>query len=490
MQFWWQSIILAALALTIVVRGIRGRFVGDEPRCIKCKYRLDGLCSQKCPECGIDINERTVVFGVRKIRWKLLALLIFLPFIWLPSQQLVWTLINLDWFRYYPTRLVIHGAEKDEVRSILEIERRLQDNVLEKSHRVDLVELALDRYRKWPVPKYADAWSRILDGLEFRGFLTDEQENALFGDFSKTNFQVRPVISQGGSLVFRLEYSASQAALDRYRFWHRALEIRVDGDLVFSQKRGLWRKGRTDWQRTNWTSVRNSYLAVNAGNLSPGKHTVAYSGEHIFMHPKLNSETDPPSWSKIVKYEAQFEVLPRDAPNPISWIDAPKYQDEIKQSLRVTVRQPWPQLYEQATLNNTHERQELAKYYKVPEADSSWKDQFSFIVLDIFCWRGPPVPVAFEIDIIANDVRLPAQTIWHLNRNYGTKRAECVLAWRKRERWYTSELIIAPRFEAKEFYVVLRGCRNTARNTLDMYEVWKGEVTYGPFSLPPIKQGE
>ena len=52
----------------LLVSGLRGRRVGDEPRCGKCDYILLHLESQNCPECGTEISAANTVIGQRKRR--------------------------------------------------------------------------------------------------------------------------------------------------------------------------------------------------------------------------------------------------------------------------------------------------------------------------------------------------------------------------------------------------------------------------------------
>ena len=49
----WLILSIAALAW-----GLRGRRVGQEPRCRKCDYDLSGIPLDRCPECGTDVDGR------------------------------------------------------------------------------------------------------------------------------------------------------------------------------------------------------------------------------------------------------------------------------------------------------------------------------------------------------------------------------------------------------------------------------------------------
>lgn len=47
-------------AAALLVFGMMGLRIGDEPRCRKCKYNLTGAVSNKCPKCGTHLVARSV----------------------------------------------------------------------------------------------------------------------------------------------------------------------------------------------------------------------------------------------------------------------------------------------------------------------------------------------------------------------------------------------------------------------------------------------
>ena len=40
-----------------------------------------------------------------------------------------------------------------------------------------------------------------------------------------------------------------------------------------------------------------------------------------------------------------------------------------------------------------------------------------------------------------------------------------------------------PAIESDQFRVILRGSRDVARRTVDLYEIWNGEISFGPFRV-------
>ncbi len=72
---------LLPVGCVLFICGLRGRRVGDEPRCRKCGYNLTGLTSERCPECGTAASGKNVVVGIRRRRVLAPSLLLFLLFL-------------------------------------------------------------------------------------------------------------------------------------------------------------------------------------------------------------------------------------------------------------------------------------------------------------------------------------------------------------------------------------------------------------------------
>ncbi len=96
------------LCLVSLVRGLRGRRVGTEPRCAKCGFDLTGLVERgttTCPECGQKLDAPgAVMTGVRRRRrWALAlaaALLVFSVGVALSASQ------RVNWIPYLPSRVL------------------------------------------------------------------------------------------------------------------------------------------------------------------------------------------------------------------------------------------------------------------------------------------------------------------------------------------------------------------------------------------------
>jgi len=101
------------LSAVLLVFGLRGRRIGDEPRCRKCKYNLTGAISANCPECGTAISSATIRRGSRKVR----------PIISSFAVLLIGTQVGLlhatyrnkiNWHNYYPYSILVRSAQRGD----------------------------------------------------------------------------------------------------------------------------------------------------------------------------------------------------------------------------------------------------------------------------------------------------------------------------------------------------------------------------------------
>ena len=329
---------MTALAVFLLVRGLRGRWVGGEPRCRRCNYQLTGVESGRCPECGLQFTEHTVARGVRKRRWGSLAALVLIPLLWVPSQRLLWSLRYVRWYDYYPTRLVIRDARADELDAIRELERRLSTGALGGSHLDRVIQLTFDRLKNQPRAVSGPAWSRLGALLDSQDLFTEKQKDALFSQFVEVTLDVRPIIRQGEFFVAELSYLFVPFALEDYVFWHEPVEIRVAGQAIFTSDGTGWRRRNPD---QSWCWFRdptyNASVVKRVEQTPAGHYIVKYTGKHVFMAPGRNRSTDDPTWSKEFQLSAEVDILPADAPDPVKWIDDPAIGREVVEELQVEI---------------------------------------------------------------------------------------------------------------------------------------------------------
>ena len=59
-------VLIALAGLVLLIKGVRGRVIGDDHHCRTCGFNLRGHGpeSERCPECGTELRAATVRIGL------------------------------------------------------------------------------------------------------------------------------------------------------------------------------------------------------------------------------------------------------------------------------------------------------------------------------------------------------------------------------------------------------------------------------------------
>jgi hypothetical protein len=213
---------LAAAGLTLLVglllllRGWRGRRVGEEPHCARCKYNLFGLERTRCPECGADVSAaKSVLIGQRVRRQKAITTGATLSVIAATFLSVTgWhTLRHFDWYTLKPTGYVLDDLEPatslNRTRAWQEIQRRLSGGgKLADRHHTRLIELALAEQTtvsaNGPVPILTDQLVQWVDREAQAGKLNEKQRATLCEQSQFIMLTVRPSVVAGERIPYTL----------------------------------------------------------------------------------------------------------------------------------------------------------------------------------------------------------------------------------------------------------------------------------------------
>lgn len=485
-----QTLAFLVLGILFLILGLRGRYLGPEPRCRSCTYQLTGrLDAERCPECGAVLTPKTLVYGLRKPRWwSMITVVVVVAIFWAVPGRLLWKVRRIEWFEYYPVGMLLWRAKADQPHAIYELAWRAHRGELSSESSHEIAELALRKLDQWPLIASGRAWSGLLELMDEGGLLTDKQRERLFCGLVQASLSVRRQIRQGDPLVLRVGLSPSSRGHTGYVLWHGTSAVRVGDREIFKSPDDACRSSRGyDWAFIDRAPACNKTLIFSQTGLLIGQAQVDYAGRHVLHYrdwawSNSSPEVDAPLWSKEITLTKDIEVLPANAPDPVRWVVPPEAESQLRDGidlcLRMWLRDEWSRdewygwcVGEKEVLSGDVAPLERAENHEVLDIHLSLSDP-------------PPIPVAFDLVIEADGSELETTTDVDRGRpSWGVCSGPSVLAWNREESGDAELTVKVPPFTANEVFVILRGSRDVARRTVDMYEVWQGELRFGPFRV-------
>ncbi|UCD28965.1 MAG: hypothetical protein JSV03_00325 [Planctomycetota bacterium] len=183
----------------VIKSGFDGVRKGSAPHCPKCDYNLTGLPALRCPECGLELSERTVVFGERK-RKNLHVILGCLSFfiaafcLYLTYLEIEFKLQN-EWYQYRPTFMLLNDLKVNRLsdRPVEELLRRFKENRLTDKQISAIVRATLPVIVSMRQAKrYQLAFRDLLATLLHAGFLTPPQTETYFRNIEFAQYYYLP----------------------------------------------------------------------------------------------------------------------------------------------------------------------------------------------------------------------------------------------------------------------------------------------------------
>ena len=298
-------VVLCVAGTSLIVWGLRGKRVGTEPRCARCKYNLTGsITAELCPECGTSLASDGVVQGYWRPRRTMLLVgcLFLLVGVGLAVAVGYARLRGVPLCRYIPTVVLMRAAYMDRDNAGDELLRRVRAGVVSKSQYQALADVALDE-RSACGPYYA-AWPQIADSLEALGAFTPNQRNRYFAEFVDVKLAVRERIQEGDPLVVAVNHSTRGSILGSYTVVVEQEAVYVDGVLVERNEespRPVLASSECSGRCPQWSP------SPIDGRWEPGIHIVDCRGSVHFVSFRGGSRQVV--WSSEVHDEASFEVL-------------------------------------------------------------------------------------------------------------------------------------------------------------------------------------
>ena len=312
----------------------------------------------------------------------------------------------------------------------------------------------------------------MLEELDIQGLLDEDQRDRYLGRYVRTRLTARSVIRQGDPFVVGIDYQSSRTESAVHYLSHDPIAVSVGGVLLHHGETDAWRYREPDWIRSAFTPVLPKTLTWPSGDVREGTFRLDYQGRNMLFREfksasadwilrtrmKWDEDITEPDWSKTVQWTVEVTVEPADAPDPVSWIDPPEEWFLLAQSFDVCVD---------------------GLCWNTMDVFEETIDLGSPTFVEIDKKLASPFSVAFDVVFVARnrelDVESRVQEPW-------VRRPHAVLpAWEAGEIGDYISIVEFPAIEDDQLYVILRGSRDVARRTVDMYEIWNGELSFGPF---------
>lgn len=427
-----QTVLIAlvggvVVAAVLCVWGLRGRRVGQEPRCRKCRYNLTGLTAVKCPECGTDACGRNVVVGVRRRRWRALGpglVLLVISLGGLGSALYVRSK-KIGLYPYLPVFVLIQQARGNVPPAIRELIRRQKAGSVSGSRLVELTPLALRQQGLHPFPASGWAWTDLLAALEVAGHLSRAEVEQFHDQVGRFEIFFRSPIRQRDkiNLLVRHLWLGSPALNGKYTLEDGLLRLGPWTDTMSRLKGGsLGSSGRDLYSPSFW-----------ANQFEPGIHEIKLRVTKVFSGP---------SFKKTIELSYEIEILSGDGPDTVRLIGDLGLAGDFKRAITIVTSDTPLKGYP-----------DMGKPY-----------------IQIAVDGRIPMDGAFELygRVGDGEVRLGGLTV---------RKSRSIS---RRYQWsFDRDLIGAP-----SFIPILRTSVKRAKETLDMVEIWNGELRFDPVEVP------
>jgi len=315
-------VLLLAAGVVLSVWGLRGRRVGDEPRCRKCNYNLTGLTSEHCPECGTHATGENVVVGIPRWRWRVLApgLLLLLVSIGGLGLGAYGRAKGVNWYAHLPTFVLIQLAEADQPPAIRELVRQNKAGTVEDEQLVGLIPLALAQQGRDPRPRSVWAWTELLATMHRAGRLSVPEQEQFYDQMVTLDVEFRPRVRQGEQLMFFFKHWTTGSP-------NLAGSFKVEDGVL---RIGAWHQEdhhRCGGKFSHAGSGGGTGFAVETDRFEPGVYEVQLLATKAFTNP---------TFKRNIELTYELEILPPDAPDTVRLVNDPTLADAFKKAIRIT----------------------------------------------------------------------------------------------------------------------------------------------------------
>ncbi|MBN1343819.1 MAG: hypothetical protein JXQ73_14140 [Phycisphaerae bacterium] len=204
----WVGPAAAALGAVLVMMGMWPRRRGTTPYCRACGYDLTSIDSGRCPECGIPLTAKIVVRGVRRRKRGLIA--VGGAFFVLALASVGWRFRGTDWYRFRPTAWVIGDLRSGDWeivgKALKEFRQRIASDSLSASQVARLMDVCLREQVAEPPSPIVGQLMDLVERCRLRGVLSETQQAQYLRQMVDLRLLVRPRVALGDPVPYRVEY--------------------------------------------------------------------------------------------------------------------------------------------------------------------------------------------------------------------------------------------------------------------------------------------
>ena len=417
------------LGVALMKVGFWPRRRGDSPHCRGCGYALFGNQSGTCPECGREWTDATVVRGERH-RHKGVGLAgLVMVLLGIAIGGGVW-LTDVDWYSHLPESWIVNDAGSSNPtvakRAWDELLRRRAIAPLSDSVENKLTEIALKEQASPSPGPTLDPMLQFVARRFLDKKLTDQQADRFFLNTVNPTLHTRAVVAAGDFVPIQIRY--------RGRGPTQGWSYRLSTQSVKVGTKTIQMGGSMGGSGLGGAGSSTTYMSGQPA----GEYPVEALTRVEIFHAPLGSLT-PPVWSKDIALKTTLKVVPQIPSEMVKLTDKPELAGQIRKSLRV-----------EQFKKKSDGSYEMGVYIQKPPMD---------VAFSIFARAGVR---EFRIGDVAADT----------GANMGTST-------------HPSNIGDIP---VGKVTVIFRSDPAVARKTIDLVEIWKGEIVLEDVELKEDKK--
>jgi hypothetical protein len=324
------------VGIILMIRGIRGRRVGSEPRCRTCDYTLVGIDSARCPECGTLLTKKTIVNGQRISRpWMagIGGVLIMLAFV---GGAAVATSVvrSINWYQTKPASLIMRDFRTPQMRAVALKEMMRRDGIapIAQAYRDEIMQQALLAQVAAKPPPEITLLLIFADAQHRAGRLSDAQQKQLLEQCILTTLDVRKRVAAGDPVPYRLNESARTPL--GWSVLIDSISASLDNEPVGASTGGS--------SRLSGTGAGGS-IASTIPPPPVGEHALKLRFKVQMMRMRIQQQMsqmqyDPPMFEQERELTAKFTVVPAGDAPVVALRRASESSDAQKSAIEKAIR--------------------------------------------------------------------------------------------------------------------------------------------------------